>query len=68
MNESTPADLPKKLGAPAERALAQAGIQSLHDLTRFRLKEIKQLHGVGSTAIKKLQDALESVGLEFAKG
>lgn len=60
-------ELPPKLGAPAERALAGAGIKTLKQLTKFSEAEIKQLHGVGPNAIGKLRLALEEKGLSFAK-
>ncbi len=58
-------DLPSKLGAPAERALANAGIKNLKQLTRFTEAEIKQLHGVGPNALGKLREALAAKGLSF---
>jgi hypothetical protein len=60
-------DLPVKLGAPAERALASAGIKKLKDLTKFSEAEIKQLHGVGPNAMGKLRQALDEKGLSFAR-
>jgi len=60
-------DLPK-LGQPAHRALAAAGIQKLEQLTRFSEAEIKQLHGIGPNALAKLRQALAARGLSFAKG
>ena len=60
-------DLPEKLGVPAERALAGAGIKKLKDLTKFSEAEIKQLHGVGPNAIGKLRQALDENGLSFAR-
>ena len=57
--------LPEKLGAPAERALANAGIKSLKHLTKFSEAEIKQLHGVGPNALGKLRQALAEDGLSF---
>ena len=60
-------DLPEKLGAPAERALAGAGIKNLKYLTKFSEAEIRQLHGVGPNAIGKLRQALADKGLAFAK-
>jgi hypothetical protein len=60
-------DLPAKLGAPAERALAGAGIKNLKNLTKFTEAEIKQLHGVGPNALGKLKQALADKGLSFAK-
>ena len=59
--------LPAKLGAPAERALAGAGIKNLKQLTKFSEAEIKELHGVGPNAIGKLRLALEEKGLSFAQ-
>ena len=58
-------DLPEKLGAPAERALAGAGIKNLKQLTKFSEAEIKQFHGVGPNAIGKLRQALAEKGLSF---
>lgn len=60
-------DLPPKLGAPAERALAGAGIKTLKQLTKFSEAEIKQLHGVGPNALGKLSQALADKGLAFAE-
>jgi hypothetical protein len=59
-------DLPAKLGAPAERALAGAGIKNLKHLTRSSEAEIKQLHGIGPNALAKLRQALSARGLSFA--
>jgi hypothetical protein len=59
-------DLPAKLGAPAERALAGAGIKNLKHLTKFTEAEIKQLHGIGPNALGKLRQALAARGLAFA--
>lgn len=58
-------ELPEKLGAPAERALANAGIKNLKQLTKFTEEEIKQLHGVGPNALGKLRQALADQGLLF---
>jgi hypothetical protein len=66
--KSTASDLPAKLGAPAERALAGAGIKNLKQLTKFTETEIKQLHGVGPNAIGKLREALAERGLSFKNG
>ncbi len=66
MNQKTEDDLPK-LSAPAQRALAGAGIQSLRELTKFSEKEIKELHGIGPNALNELRRAMKSKGLSFAK-
>jgi len=54
------------MGAPAERALANAGIKNLKQLTKFSETEIKDLHGVGPNALGKLRQALADQGLSFA--
>jgi len=59
-------DLPDNLGQPANRALAGAGISKLAHLAKFTEAEIKNLHGVGPTAITKLKSALSNKGLSFA--
>lgn len=58
-------DFPK-LAAPAERALAGAGIKNLKHLSKFSEAEIKELHGMGPNALGKLRQALAEKGLSFA--
>ena len=59
-------DLPK-LSAPAQRALAGAGIRNLKDLTKFSEAQIKALHGIGPNALKELHRAMKADGIAFAK-
>ena len=59
-------DLPR-LSAPAERALAGAGIKNLKQLSRYSEKQISELHGIGPNAIKELRRALKANRLSFAK-
>ena len=63
--KSASSDLPAKMGAPAERALARAGIKNLKQLTKFSEAEIEQLHGIGPHALDKLRQALAGKGLSF---
>jgi len=58
-------DLPK-LAAPAQRALAAAGIQKLKQLTKYSETDIKELHGIGPNALNALHRALKAKGLSFA--
>ncbi|MFC7371863.1 helix-hairpin-helix domain-containing protein [Fictibacillus iocasae] len=58
-------DLPK-VGKPAQRALTQAGCNSLEDITKHSETEIASLHGVGPKAMKQLQQALQDNGMNFA--
>lgn len=50
--------LPKAIGKPALRALAQAGITRLDQLTRFTEAELLAMHGVGPKAVGVIQTAL----------
>ena len=65
-DDQSESDLPAKLGAPAERALANAGIHTLKQLSKFSEVEVKNLHGVGPNALGKLHSALAAKGLFFA--
>lgn len=58
-------DLPSGLGAPAQRALAAAGISRLDQLTKHSETAIKQLHGIGPNALGKLRSALTAQGMAF---
>ena len=56
-----------KLGAPAQRALQNAGITKLEHLTNLTETELLHLHGVGQNAIGALRQALAEHGLAFRK-
>lgn len=53
------------LYAPARRALENANIGSLKQLSKFSEKEILKLHGIGKTAIPILKSELNKSGLTF---
>ncbi|MFD0713030.1 RNA polymerase alpha subunit C-terminal domain-containing protein [Paenibacillus sp. GCM10027626] len=53
------------LSAPARRALEHNGITTLQELSKYREKEILQLHGMGPASLPKLRTALEEHGLSF---
>ena len=50
---------------PAQRALYNAGIESLKQLSKFSKKEILALHGMGQSSIPRLEKALANTGLSF---
>jgi hypothetical protein len=54
-----------KLAAPAKRALASVGVDSLEGLTRHKELEIAALHGMGPNALRALKAALAEAGLWF---
>jgi len=59
-----PNSLPK-LASPARRALQNAGITSLKQLTKVTEVELLQLHGMGPNALGKLREALTANGMSF---
>jgi hypothetical protein len=65
VKSSVPEDdvaFPKGIGAPAPRALANAGYSDLTQLVGLPVGELKKLHGMGPKALRILQDALEKMG------
>ena len=59
-------NLPVKLAKPAQRALSNAGITSLRQLSEFSEQEISALHGIGQDALRKIREALRENGLSFS--
>lgn len=56
----------KFLAAPAQRALAGAGVTSFEQLADRREADIAALHGMGPNALRKLREALAERGLAFS--
>jgi hypothetical protein len=57
--------LPTGLAQPAVRALQQAGIHNLEQLSQWHERQVRQLHGIGPNAFEKLSQALQKIGLNF---
>ncbi len=55
------------LSAPARRALINANITTLAELSDHSEKEILKLHGIGPKSLPILRQALNEVGLDFAR-
>lgn len=53
------------LYAPARRALENADIKTLKQLSKFSEKDLLKLHGIGKTAIPILKSELNKIGLTF---
>ena len=53
-----------KTSAPAARALAAAGIETLEDVAATDRAELARLHGVGPKALVQLDEALAAAGLQ----
>jgi predicted RecB family nuclease len=54
------------LSAPAQRALAGAGINTLQQLAKKSEADVLGLHGMGPASIPRLREALANAGLSFA--
>jgi DNA-directed RNA polymerase alpha subunit len=54
-----------KIGAPATRALDNADVQGLEDLTNWSERDLLALHGMGSKAVEILREHLAAKGLTF---
>lgn len=59
-------ELPPGLASPARRALANAGVTRLEDLTGLREDDLRKLHGIGPKAIDQLRAALTARRMSFA--
>ncbi len=57
----------EKISAPATRALENAKIKNLKDLSKWTEKELMSLHGIGPSAIPVLRKALKESKLSFKK-
>jgi hypothetical protein len=55
------------IGRPATRALAEAGVTRLGEVSRHTERELLALHGVGPKAVRILREALAERGLAFAE-
>ncbi len=53
------------ISAPAKRALENAQIRTLEDLSKFSENELLALHGIGKSSIPKFKEFLKSEGLTF---
>ena len=55
-------DLPKAIGRPATRALADVGITTLAQVAELSEAELLAMHGVGPKAVRLLGEALSATG------
>lgn len=66
MTDDRETDLPRDLGAPAQRALTEAGYTSLEQISQATEADLLVLHGMGPTALARLRRALQATGRSFA--
>jgi hypothetical protein len=55
------------IASPARRALASKGITTLQQLSKICESELLGLHGIVTSAITTLRNALKTAGLAFKK-
>ncbi len=60
-----PSSFPRGVAAPAIRALRSAGYVELEQLAGVSAADLAKLHGMGPTALARLQDALTQRGLSL---
>lgn len=53
------------LSAPARRALVDAKLYRVSDLRKISLSQLTELHGLGKSAIARLQTIMEAKGIRF---
>ena len=58
-------DFPK-LSQPAQRALKNAGITNLQQLSKMTEKQFSKLHGIGPGSVKALKQSMAEKGLSFS--
>jgi len=63
---TTPLEALPAIGAPATRALNNAGYTQLRQLAGVPASELSKLHGVGPKAVRLIEQALEEHGLALA--
>lgn len=54
-----------RIGAPATRALENAGVQGLQELANWSEKDLLALHGMGPRAVGLLREHLADQGVAF---
>lgn len=53
------------LAAPARRALVDAKLYKVSDLRKISLDDLADLHGMGKSAIARLQQIMDAKGIRF---
>lgn len=65
-NNGMQSEFPYAIGAPARRALEEAGYLKLEEIAKVSEAEMLKLHGMGPKALGKLRRALNEKELTFA--
>ncbi|GAP55509.1 hypothetical protein [Arthrobacter sp. 92] len=57
--------IPHGIAAPARRAMAHAGLETLEQVVQFGQRELSKLHGMGVRTMAQLMEAMDEHGLQF---
>ncbi|MET3952029.1 hypothetical protein [Arthrobacter sp. UYEF36] len=60
--------LPRGIAAPARRALAHAGVETLEQVMALGRLALSRMHGICPRTLAQLEDALDERGLELPAG
>ncbi|HEY9059899.1 MAG TPA: hypothetical protein VIO64_05245 [Pseudobacteroides sp.] len=55
-----------KLAKPAQRAILNAGISTIEQLSKYSEKEVSELHGIGKNAMIIIKKTFYENGLTFS--
>ncbi|MDF2530710.1 MAG: hypothetical protein K0Q65_291 [Clostridia bacterium] len=56
----------QKLAKPAQRAIQNAGITTIEQISEYSEKEFLELHGIGKNAMSIIKLVLDENGLTFS--
>ncbi|MET1064718.1 MAG: hypothetical protein ABWX85_07080 [Arthrobacter sp.] len=60
--------LPRGMAAPARRALAHAGVETLEQVVALGRPALSGMHGVCPRTLAQLEDAMDERGLKLPPG
>jgi hypothetical protein len=60
--------LPRGIAAPARRALAHAGVETLEQVAALGGRNLAGMHGICPRTLAQLEDALDERGLKLPAG
>lgn len=60
--------LPVGMAAPARRALAHEGVETLEQVVALGVRRLSGMHGMGPRTLAQIQDAMDEHGLKLPAG
>ncbi len=56
------------MAAPARRALAHEGVETLEQVVALGVRRLSGMHGMGPRTLAQIQDAMDEHGLKLPAG